>query len=69
MSLNISLEWFCFIVPALIAFILQFKFNPTKTGGNFFPPSSERDMYWFFAIPLYLIVSFAAWAIYLKVVE
>jgi len=67
MSITITGEHLCFIIPAIAVFLWSRNFSSVKTGGGYFPATSERDTFWFFGAPIYVIVSLLCWAIYLKV--
>lgn len=69
MTIHISGDWFCFIIPAIILILTSLQFDSQRTGGGYFPASSDRDAFWFVGFPAWLILSFAAWAIYLKVTK
>lgn len=67
MNLYIAPDWFCFIIPAIVIFLFTRTLSSQKTGGGFLPASSDRDEFWIVGIPLWIIISLASWAIYLKV--
>ncbi len=64
MSIQISIEWFFFVIPFLIAYIFSLKHSDVGSWAG-----SNRDWYWLIFGPITLVVSFASWAIYLKVTK
>jgi len=67
MNVLIPIDVFFFIIPFIIAFLFSFKYNSIRQGGGgFFPSVSDRDVYWFFAVPGTLIFSLISWGVYLK---
>lgn len=66
MSIKVPIDIFFFIIPFFVCWCISFCYSGQKTGGGFFPASSERDDFWVIIFPICLVVGFGSWGIYLR---
>ena len=62
MDITISIEWFFFIIPFFIAFVMSFNYSDSRGSLSI----TNRDCYWFIAFPTSLFISLISYIIYLK---
>lgn len=65
MNITIPIDVLFFAIPFAVFYVLSLKQSNHRGAFGF----TERDCFWFMFFPVTLAVSFALWAIYLKVFQ